>query len=438
MLLDDDGPVMDTTTTEIAPGTANASGSEKTVRAGFIPLIDCAVLMVAAEKGFARGEGIELVLSREASWSNIRDKLTIGHAECAHLLAGMAIASQLELGNPMVKLIAPMSLGLNGNAITVSNELWARMAASADLGDTAGPAEMGAALAAVIAEDRAAGRPPLHFGMVYPYSGHNYELRYWMAAAGIHPDRDIRLAVVPPPYMPDYLRDGYLDGFCVGEPWNSISVAGGLGRIVVPKAWLWRKSPEKVLGVRADWAEANPETLDALIRALVRAAEWADRPENRDELAAMLARPEDLDVPADLIAQILSGAVPFALGGPAMAIDGHLVFHRGGANFPWRSHAQWIYTQMVRWGQVTASPEAAEAAAASYQPEIYRRALKGTGATVPAANAKVEGALDQRTGAGSNSGELYLGPDGFFDGRIFDPDAIDDYIESFAVHSRAE
>jgi ABC-type nitrate/sulfonate/bicarbonate transport system substrate-binding protein len=433
MVLDSEGTVMDAT----SPGPSYACGPATTGRAGFIPLIDCAVLLVAAEKDFAQAEGVDLQLSREASWSSVRDKLTIGHADCAHLLAGMAIASQLELGNPMVKLIAPMSLGLNGNAITVSNELWARMAATGPLDETSGPAEMGVALAAVIAEDRAAGRPPLHFGMVYPYSGHNYELRYWMAAAGIHPDRDIRLAVVPPPYMPDYLRDGYLDGFCVGEPWNSISVAAGLGRIVVPKAWLWRKSPEKVLGVRADWAEANPETLDALIRALVRAAEWADRAENRDELAAMLARPDYLDVPAELIAKILSGEVPFARGGTAMAIDGHIVFHRGGANFPWRSHAQWIYTQMVRWGQVAASPEAAAAAAASYQPEIYRRALRGTGATVPAANAKVEGALGERIGAGSNSGELYLGPDGFFDGGVFDPDAIDAYIESFAIHSRA-
>lgn len=433
MLLDSDGPMTDTTSFDVSDAPVQA----RTVRAGFIPLIDCAILVVAKEKGFANAEGIDLQLSREASWSNIRDKLTIGHSDCAHLLAGMAIASQLDLGNPMARLVAPMSLGLNGNAITVSSALWERMAAAGDLGDTAGPAEMGAALAKVIADDRAAGRPPMQFGMVYPYSGHNYELRYWMAAAGIHPDHDIRLVVVPPPYMPDYLREGYLDGFCVGEPWNSISVAAGLGRIVVPKAWLWRKSPEKVLGVRADWAAKNPETLDALIRSLMRAAEWADRPENRDELAALLSRPDYLDVPAELIAHILTGQVPFAMGGPAIAIDGHIVFHRGGANFPWRSHAQWIYTQMVRWGQVEASPEAAAAAAASYQPEIYRRALKNTGAVLPSANAKVEGALDQRTGAGAVSGQLYLGPDGFFDGTIFDPDAIDDYIESFAIHSRA-
>jgi ABC-type nitrate/sulfonate/bicarbonate transport system substrate-binding protein len=178
MLLERERPVMDAT----SPGPSTAAGPAKTVRAGFIPLIDCAVLLVSAEKGFAQAEGIDLQLSREASWSSIRDKLTIGHADCAHLLAGMAIASQLEIGNPMVKLIAPMSLGLNGNAITVSNELWARMAATGPLDETSGPAEMGAALAAVIAEDRAVGRPPLHFGMVYPYSGHNYELRYWMAS----------------------------------------------------------------------------------------------------------------------------------------------------------------------------------------------------------------------------------------------------------------
>lgn len=432
MLLDQD----DRVTLTSAGGGGGGTDEMRTVRAGFIPLVDCAVLLVAAEKGFAKAERIELQLNREASWASIRDKLTIGQSDCAHLLAGVAVASQLDLGNPMTRLIAPMSLNANGNAITVSNALWRRMADADGLDGSEGPAAMGAALAKVIAADRKAGRPPICFGMVYPFSCHNYELRYWMAAAGIHPDRDIRLAVVPPPYMPDYLREGLLDGFCVGEPWNSLSVAAGLGRIVAPKAWLWRMGPEKVLGVRADWAEKNPATLDALIRALTAAAAWADRPENREELASLLGRPDYLGVPVEMIVRILSGEVVFAAGQPPTRVDDYIVFNRAGASFPWRSHGLWFYTQMVRWGQIAASPTAAAAAAASYQPEIYRRAVKGTGVTVPAANAKLEGALRERTGAGSNSGRLYLGPDGFFDGRIFDPDTVDDYIAGFEIHSR--
>ena len=432
MLLDgDDAGVMDELATPPEP-----LGRMRTVRAGFIPLVDCAVLVVAVEKGFARAEDIDLVLSRESSWSNVRDRLTIGQFDCAHILAGVVIASQLDVGNPMVPLIAPMSLGLNGNAITVSNALWERMAEAGGLTGKDSPAAMGAALASVIAADRAAGRPALSFGMVYPYSCHNYELRYWLAAAGIHPDRDLRLAVVPPPYMPDYLRDGYLDGFCVGEPWNSLSVSQGLGRIIVPKSWLWRLSPEKVLGVRSDWADANPATLDALVRALTCAAAWADLPENREELSALLARSEYLGIPADTIRQILSGEIPFAKDGAPVSVEDYIVFNKAAATFPWRSHAMWIYSQMVRWGQAKASPEAASAAARSYQPELYRRAVRGTDVTVPGGNVKAEGALSEQTPFGSNSGRLYLGPDEFFDGRVFDPDKIDAYVEDFKIHSR--
>lgn len=432
MLLDGkDTGVLDDTASPPEP-----AGTMQTVRAGFIPLVDCAVLAIAAEKGFARDQGIDLVLSRETSWANIRDRLTVGQFDCAHLLAGVVIASQIDLGNPMVPLIAPMSLGLNGNAITVSNALWDRMAKAGGLSGQDGPAAMGAALARVIADDRAAGRRPLSFGMVFPYSCHNYELRYWLSAAGIHPDRDLRLAVVPPPYMPDYLRDGYLDGFCVGEPWNSHSVSRGLSRIVVPKSWLWRLSPEKVLGVRSGWADANPTTLDALVRALTSAAAWADLPENREELSALLARPDYLDVPADMIHRVLSGAISFAKEDAPVAVEDYIVFNRAAATFPWRSHAMWIYSQMVRWGQLTATPKAASAAARSYRPDLYRRAVRGTEVTVPGGNVKAEGALSEQTPFGSNSGRLYLGPDEFFDGRIFDPDTIDAYIDGFEIHSR--
>tara|TARA_E500000331_G_scaffold175227_1_gene169096 strand:+ start:8478 stop:9773 length:1296 start_codon:yes stop_codon:yes gene_type:complete len=421
--------------TEADEDESNAAEGMRTVRAGFIQLIDCALLLVAAEKGFARNQNINLELSREASWANIRDKLNLGHFDCAHLLAGMAVASQLKVGNPMVSVIAPMSLGLNGNAITVSTALWEKMAGLGGLSGSEGPKEMGAVLAQVVANRNLAGEAPLSFGMVYPYSSHNYELRYWLAEAGIHPDRDVRLSVVPPSYMPDCLDSGHLDGFCVGEPWNSLSVAAGIGWVIVPTSALWRASPEKVLGVRTEWAESHPDALDGLIRALKAAATWAGNADNRDELAQLLARPNALNLPADLIRKILAGEILRPGGLDFTAVEDYIVFDKGAATFPWRSQALWFYSQMVRWGQVEPSAEGEEASAGSYRPDIYRRALAGTGTTMPSANAKVEGALVEATAVGSNSGRLYLGPDIFFDGRRFDPDAIEAYIAGFDIHS---
>jgi ABC-type nitrate/sulfonate/bicarbonate transport system substrate-binding protein len=401
----------------VTGGDSDGDRALPTIRAGFIPLVDCAILIVAKEKGFARDQGIQLELSRESSWSNIRDRMTIGQLDCAHMLAGMAIASSLELGNPMVRVMAPMALGLNGNAITVSNDLWARMADAGGLSGAEGPTEMGSALAKVVAEERKKGRPPLSFGMVYPYSCHNYELRYWMAASGIHPDRDIRLTVVPPPYMPDYLKDGYIDGFCVGEPWNSIAVYGRVGRIVVAKSELCRFCPDKVLGVRADWAETNPESLDALIRALQGAARWAGAAENRKELSEMLARPEYLGVPAALIVHILSGEIAFAVDSENRRISDYVVFDGMSATYPWPSQALWLYSQMVRWGQVAASDSALQAVMQTYRPDFYRR----TGAD---------------TAVDLQSKPDFIGPCDFFDGAEFDPAKLDEYIGGFRIHTR--
>ena len=409
--------------------------SLRVVRAGFIPLVDCALLAVAAEKGFARRESLRLDLVKEASWANIRDRITLGHLDCAHMLAGIPIASGLDLGNPKARMIAPFSLGLNGNAITVSQRLWAAMSGDGRLSAEAGPMTMAEALARVVTARKAAGAEPLTLGMVYPFSCHNYELRYWMATAGVHPDRDLHLVVIPPPLMVEYLRDGYIDGFCVGEPWNSLAVESGLGRIIVTKAELWRMSPEKVLGVRADWAEANPETLDALLRALYRSAVWAGEPGNRDELAALLAGGDYLDAPKEVIERILSGKMRRAAESAPAEVPDYIVFQRGAATFPWISHAMWIYSQMVRWGQIAYSEDGAAEAARTYRPDLYRRALAGLDVPLPSASAKVEGALEAPTAVGCTSGQLVLGPDGFFDDQSFDPDRLRDYLGSFAIHS---
>jgi two-component system, oxyanion-binding sensor len=345
--------------------------------AAFVPLVDCAVLVAAREEGFAAEQGIVLELAKASSWASLRDHLNLGHVDCAHALAPLPVASTLGVGHVQVECVVPFVLGRGGNAVTVSTKLFAEMqnAAGADGLDT--PAAAGRALAAAV---RARGTPPT-LGMVFPFSSHNFDLRYWLAAAGVHPDRDVRLVAIPPPLMVESLRAGHVDGFCVGEPWNSLAVAEDIGRIVVTKSQLVPRGAEKVLALRADF-EAQPERLGALLRALAAAARWADAPENHRRLAALLARREYVGAPAGLIERALNGWL--ALGGGREVIDPEFMyFHRYAANVPRPEEALWAYAQMVRWGQVKPSPELAAAAARVYRDDLYRRYVEAPEAPAP-------------------------------------------------------
>jgi len=395
------------------------------IAAGFMPLLDSAILVVAKAKGFAEDEGVALKLARESSWANIRDRLAVGHFQVAHMLAPMPIAGNLGLTPLPSRTIAPMALGLGGNAVTVSNALWARML-DHEARETLDAATNGAALAAAI---RAIpeGRP--RFAVVHPYSGHNYELRYWLAACGVDPERDIEIVILPPPLMTEALASGALDGYCVGEPWNTAAVMQGLGHIATVRASIWRSSPEKVLGVEERWAGDNPEALAALLRALYRAAIWCADPANREALAALMAEPAHVGLPAEWMAPALSGDIRVSSVDVVRVEDFFMPLARG-ATFPWKSHALWFYTQMVRWGQVAHSPENEAIARETYRPDLYRSALKPLGAALPAANSKIEGALTAPTPVGASGATLTLGPDGFFDGGLFDPDKVDEYIRS--------
>ncbi|SIT55021.1 Nitrate transporter [Mesorhizobium prunaredense] len=400
--------------------------AEHQINAGFIPLFDSAVLVAAREIGFAAREGVDLTLSRETSWANIRDRIAIGHFDLAHMLGPMPIACNLGLTPLASDTIVPFSLGLGGNCVTVSNTLWAGMAAHGALPDL-NPARAGRALGALIRERANAGRDPLRFAVVHPHSGHNYELRYWLAACGIDPSREIEIVIVPPPFMADALATGRIDGYCAGEPWNSASVVAGTGHIATVKATIWKTSPEKVVGVRKAWAEKHPEALSALLRALHHAARWCQDPANRGELAALMAQPSFLGLSPALQMPVLTGHLALGGGAELTVEDFFLPFGKA-ANFPWKSHALWFYTQMVRWGQVKHSAAHMALARDTYRPDLYRAALKPLGVALPGANAKVEGALTAATPVGSAGASLVLGPDGFFDGRIFDPDRIDDYL----------
>ncbi len=401
------------------------------ITAGFLPLTDSALLVAAKVMGFAAAEDLDLTLVRETSWANIRDRIAVGHFEAAHMLAPMPIASNLGLMPLPLPLIAPMALGLGGNAVTVSDALWKAMEQHGGKADL-DPAINGAALKRVITKRLHGDR--LQFAVVHPFSGHSYELRYWLAASGIDPVAEIDIVVVPPPLMADALRTGRIDGYCAGEPWNSFGVDTAAGHLATVKAAIWKSSPEKVLGVQAEWAEANPASLDALLRSLHHASIWCADSANHIELSRILARPEWINVAPEIIERGLSGQLQSGSG--LVAVPDFFVTHARAATFPWQSHALWFYSQMVRWGHATHSPENAAIAASSYRPDIYRRALRPTGGALPGANAKVEGALKLATAVGAVQGTLVLGPDGFFDGQVFDPDRLDAYIAAQAAHIR--
>jgi ABC-type nitrate/sulfonate/bicarbonate transport system substrate-binding protein len=377
------------------------------ITVGFIPLLDCACIVAAVEQGFARAEGLDVTLARETSWANIRDRLIVGHFDAAHLLGPMAVASTLGVGHLKVPLIAPFALGLGGNAITVSIPLWEHMAREgAELGGN--PRTQGTALARVVAARAREYEEPLTFGMVYPFSCHNYELRYWLAAVGIDPERDVRLVVIPPPLLADAMRAGQIDGFCVGEPWNSVAVNAGVGTIVAPTTAIWPRSPEKVLGCRASWADENPSKLDALIRALHRASVWCEDPANHADLAHMLAAARYVGAPAELLQGALANCLPLSPGASPSPLPDFYVSARHAATFPWVSHALWFHEQMVRWRQIDPSfasaPSSSQLAAVrgTYRPDLYRRALEPLGLEMPAQDTK---------------------PERFFDESVFDPGA---------------
>ena len=372
--------------------------SERIV-AAFVPLVDCAVLVAARERGFAAEAGIDLVLVKEPSWASLRDHLSLGHVDCAHALAPLPVALTLGVGHVQVDCIAPFVLGRGGNAVTVSNRLFAEMQGATSFTN---PLETGRALAAV-ARRRV---PPLTFGMVFPFSNHNYDLRYWLAAVGLHPDRDVRLVAIPPPLMVDSLRAGLVDGFCVGSPWNSLAVAQGLGSIVVTQSQLFPRAAEKVLALRRAFADRR--RLARLLQALDAAAKWADDPSNHAMLASYLARPAYLDLPEEIIAAVLGGRLRFGLGAEVRDPD-YLYFHREAANEPREADGLWAYAQMVRWGQLAPSERAEKAAAKVFDSALYR-------ASVPVANRE----------------PTELRP---FDQIDFSPNDLPAYLRQFEMHT---
>jgi len=391
---------------------------------GFLPLVDACLPILAHEHGFAEDEGLSLRLVRDMSWATVLDRLLYGHSDAAHLVAPLAIATTLGRGRPAQPLAVPFVLGLNGNAVTMHPGLAARIAPPGQLGD---PAQVGALLRGVVAERLAAGRP-LRFGVVHRYSSHNYILRYWLAGCGIVPDRDVEVTTIAPPFCADALEQGEVDAICVGEPWNSVAVERGVGEIVLATAQIWRRGVEKVLALRERVLDERRAETEALIRALMRAAAHFIDPANHEANAAILARSDYLDGNAALIGRAIADRLLLRQGDAPVHCPDFMFQYREAATFPWVSQAEWLYTQMVRWDGLALDRDAAAAAARVFRPDIYRSALLGTGEPLPAVSSKVEGSLDPHAVVATGQGQIALGSNGFFDGRVFDPADLSGYL----------
>lgn len=372
---------------------------------GFLPLMDCAPLVIAKEKGFFSEAGLNVQLSREGSWASIRDKVMLGLLDGAQMLAGIPLASTLGLGSPKVPMVTAFSIGLNGNAITLSRELLAEID---ELGHH--PSDSSAAgLKQLIACRKASGRPKITLAMVYTYSAHSYLLRYWLSAAGINPDTDINLTVVPPPQMAVTMKKGLIDGYCAGEPWNSVAQEMGIGSPVISGYQIWNNCPDKVFAVLESWHEAHPATHQALICALIRASEWLDKPQNSDEALEILLGNAYLGPALSMLSQ------------PKLK-QGNRHFYRYAASYPWRSHALWFLKQMRQWQQLK-EPQAdlKQIACQVYRPDLYRSVADKMKISHPTIDFKPEGFHDDDWLLPGSAGVVTMGSDRFFDGGTFDP-----------------
>ncbi|NQW02143.1 MAG: ABC transporter substrate-binding protein [Rhodospirillales bacterium] len=359
---------------------------------GFIKLTDMAPLAIAKEKGYFEDEGLYVTLEPQANWKVLLDRVITGELDGAHMLAGQPLAATIGFGTK-AHIITPFSMDLNGNGITVSNEVWALMKPYLPKQADGRPVHPIRAeyLKKVVDQFKAEGKP-FKMGMVFPVSTHNYELRYWLASGGIHPGyysktdisgqikADALLSVTPPPQMPSTLEAGTINGYCVGEPWNQQAVFKGIGVPVITDYEIWKDNPEKVFGITREFSEKYPKTTLAFTKALIRAAKWLDENNNANRMEAVkiLAKSEYVGADAEVIANSMTGTFEYEKGDKRDVPDFN-VFYRYFATYPYYSDAVWYLSQMRRWGQITeGKPDSwyADIAKTVYRPDIYLNAAK--------------------------------------------------------------
>jgi len=410
---------------------------------GFIKLTDMAPLAIAYENGYFEDEGLYVTLEPQANWKVLLDGVITGELQGAHMLAGQPIAATIGYGTE-AHIVTPISMDLNGNGITVSNAIWEAMKPNVehDADDRPVHPIPATALKPVVDDYLDEGRP-FNMGMVFPVSTHNYELRYWLAAGGIHPgfysntdtsgqiDAEVLLSVTPPPQMPATLEAGTILGYCVGEPWNQAAVAKGIGVPVITDYQIWKDNPEKVFGMTKAFTEQNPNTTLAIVKAMIRAAKWLDENDNANRLEAVeiLSRSEYVGADAEVIAASMTGTFEYEKGDVRQVPDFN-VFYRYHATYPYYSDAIWYLTQMRRWGQISEhQPDSwyDEIARSVYLPETYLEAARLL---------IEEGYVD--------AADFPLDTDGyreptaeFIDGITYDGRRPNDYLESLSIGLKA-
>lgn len=377
------------------PAMAELGEPEKEdLKFGFIKLTDMAPLAIAYEKGYFEDEGLYVQLEAQANWKVLLDRVIDGQLDGAHMLAGQPLGATIGFGTK-ANIITAFSMDLNGNGITVSNDIWSQMKQYVPNGPDGKPVHpiKADALKPVVEKYKEEGKP-FNMGMVFPVSTHNYELRYWLAAGGIHPgyyaphkgdtsgqiDADALLSVTPPPQMPATMEAGTIYGYCVGEPWNQQAVFKGIGVPVVTDYEIWKDNPEKVFGVSKGWADEYPNTHIRVVKAMIRAAKWLDENNNanRPEAVKILSKSQYVGADYNVIANSMTGTFEYEKGDKREVPDFN-VFFRYNATYPYYSDAIWYLTQMRRWGQIEEQkPDSwyMDIAKKVYRPDIYRKAAE--------------------------------------------------------------
>ena len=361
---------------------------------GFIKLTDCAPIVIAKEKGFFEDEGLQVEVIAQPNWKQLLDNVITGELDGAHMLSGQPIGATIGFGTQS-HIVTAYTLDLNGNGITVSNSIWSKMQANDEtLASDNPPHPITADSLVPIVEEKLDLGEKLKMGMVFPVSTHNYEIRYWLAASGIHPGfytsedqkgftgAQVELSVTPPPQMPATLESGNISGYCVGEPWNQQAVSKGIGVPVVTNYDIWKNNPEKVFGVSKKWADENPNTHLAVVKALIRAGKWLDEADssgklsNREEAARILSQPNYVGADYNVIKNSMTGYFFFQKTDKRIMPEFN-IFFKDHASFPWYSDGVWFLTQMRRWGQITEKKSADwyhKTAKDIYLPTVYLEA----------------------------------------------------------------
>jgi nitrate/nitrite transport system substrate-binding protein len=385
-------------------GSAFASDAPETadVKIGIIALTDCSPFVIAHEKGFFKEFGINSALSKEASWAAIRDKLVTGDNQATHMLFGMPFSLSMGLGGAAATpIVTPWIINRNGQGITLANKFKGKVGADPT------------ALKPMADEAKKAGTP-LTFAMTFPTGTHAMWMRYYLAAGGINPDSDVSLITIPPPQMVANMKVDKMDGYCVGEPWNARAMADDIGYTSVTTQDLWKDHPEKVCAFTKAFAESNPKTVKAMLKALHKASVWLDVLENRKEQVSIVSKPSYVNCPAEIILGRLMGQLDYG-DGRTKQDPNYMRFSDRNCNYPQAKFGKWWLTQFSRWGMVSGAPDYDGMTQQVLMPGLYEEAMKEIG---------------------YSHGGADLSPETFFDGTVFDPAKCGEYAASFKIHSR--